>query len=894
MSAQKLKPSRVLGGLIGLVGFSVLAGVLVTAMVTPAIAVTSATAQGSINVFENLPDTIKIGEPSQQNQILGYRGGVPTLIATVYQQNRIVVDDANVSPFLKQAAVDGEDRRFYQHGGVDVPSIARALVRNTTQSSSGQSGSSTLDMQLVKNILVQNAFTTLTGKAQTAAIAAANGATIDRKLKEMKLAIGLDKKYTKNQILLGYLNIVGMGGQTYGVESAAMQYFGVHAKDVTLPEAASLIAIVQQPVTQNLSDPKYYAANKVRRDEILAGMLSAKNITQKQYTDAVATPIASYVHLTPANNGCRTAPNAALAGFACDYAIKVITAPDLSNVSGAAPIVASLGSTPAQRIANWNHGGYKVQTSIDLDLEATAQTLLNQQAPPSEARFALGAAADTVEVGTGRILAMAQNKQFDDAGVAPGQPVDITKTAVNYSTDQPYGSSTGFPTGSTFKVIDLSNWLATGHGLNDVVNGKGPQNYKNSNFTWSCAPQMETSAPFTMNNDGGSGGGSMTVKNALINSVNNAFMNMAEKQDMCGIRDTAVAMGVHLAKMVDPNPKLKTPQTNPISMVPTMILGVNAVAPLTMAGVAATVGAGGLHCDATIIDSIVGPTGQKLAGQAKTCNQAISPEVAAGDANAMVGSMTGGTSTAANPRDGIAIAGKTGTSPNTDQDWVMGTTTKTATAVWTGNVQGTIPLIKYTNPITRGNYYSTSRFNILRGIQKQANATYGGAKAFPVAPASMLAGSSATVPNVVGQTATQAQTVLTSLKFQYTNGGSEPSALPAGRVTRTDPATGSKVATGSDVTVYTSDGSLATTMPNVVGLTRQVANATVASNGFDPNKIAYNWVPGNAQPGQSDSVCIVASSNPAAGASVAKTAAVTLTVYGKPDGSAPPPGQCPN
>ncbi|MEA2581915.1 MAG: hypothetical protein QOE83_2807, partial [Actinomycetota bacterium] len=474
MSAPKLKPFRVLGGLLGIAGFSVLAGILVTAMVTPAIAVTSATAQGSIDVFENLPDTIKIGQPSQQNQILGYRGGVPTLIATVYQQNRIVVDNQNVSPFLKQAAVDGEDRRFYQHGGVDVPSIARALVRNTTQSSSGQSGSSTLDMQLVKNILVQNAFTTLTGKAQAAAIAAANGATIDRKLKEMKLAIGLDKKYTKNQILLGYLNIVGMGGQTYGVESAAMEYYGVHAKDVTLPEAASLVAIVQQPVTQNLSDPKYYAANKVRRDEILAAMLSAKNITQKQYTDAVATPIASYVKLTPQANGCRTAPDAALAGFPCDYAIKVITAPDLSNVAGAAPIVSSLGSTPAQRIANWDKGGYKVQTSIDLDLEATAQNLLNQQAPPTEARFALGATADTVEVGTGRILAMAQNKQFDDAGVAPGQPVDITKTAVNYSTDQPYGSSTGFSTGSTFKVIDLSNWLATGHGLYDMVNGRSP------------------------------------------------------------------------------------------------------------------------------------------------------------------------------------------------------------------------------------------------------------------------------------------------------------------------------------------------------------------------------------------------------------------------------------
>jgi beta-lactam-binding protein with PASTA domain len=224
----------------------------------------------------------------------------------------------------------------------------------------------------------------------------------------------------------------------------------------------------------------------------------------------------------------------------------------------------------------------------------------------------------------------------------------------------------------------------------------------------------------------------------------------------------------------------------------------------------------------------------------------------------------------------------------------MGTTTKTATAVWTGNVVGTIPLSKYTNPITHGNYYTTSRFNILRGIQKQADATYGGATAFPVAPASMLGGSSSTVPNVVGQTATQAQTVLTSLKFQYTNGGSEPSALPVGRVTRTNPVGGSKIASGSDITFYTSDGSLATTMPNVVGLTRQVANATIASNGFDPNNITYNWVPGNAQPGQSNSVCVVESSNPSGGATVSKTASLTLTVYGKPDGSAPPPGQCPN
>src|SRR6185312_13397456 len=163
----------------------------------------------------------------------------------------------------------GEDRRFYDHGGVDVPSVIRAVIKNQTDSSDGQSGSSTLDMQLVKNILVQQAVSeATTPQERTTLIAQATQATYDRKLKEMKLAIGLDKKYTKKEILLAYLNIVGMGSNTYGVESAAQQDFSVSAKDVTLGQAASLIAIVQQPSLQNLSNPKYYPANKLRRDQI--------------------------------------------------------------------------------------------------------------------------------------------------------------------------------------------------------------------------------------------------------------------------------------------------------------------------------------------------------------------------------------------------------------------------------------------------------------------------------------------------------------------------------------------------------------------------------------------------------------------------------------------------
>ena len=906
MSAQKLKPSGVLGGLLGLLGFSVLAGVLVTAMVTPAIAVTSMTAQGSITIFENLPDSIKIGEQAQQNQIYAMRKGQPELVANVYKQNRQIVAWDAVSPLLKQAAVDGEDRRFFTHGGVDVPSIARAVLKNGQGGQ--QSGSSTLDMQLVKNILVQEAFTAVyTGKDQAKqraeAIKQANGYSYDRKLKEMKLAIGLDKVYTKKQILLGYLNIVGMGSTTYGVESAALQFFSVHAKDVTLPQAASLIPIAQNPNYQGLTDPKTYPANKVRRDQILSAMLAAKDITKKQHDDAVATTIESYMKPSNPNNGCRTAADKSAAA-ACDYVLSLIKADPIGDAESAlqaykskpakdqkaatlaalgaridtakanvAPVVDALGLNAAERRANWDKGGYKIYTSINLDLQDQAQAVLDVQAPADEARFQLGATANTVEAGTGRVLVMAQNKIFDD-GAAPGATLT---TAYNFSVDSPYGGATGFETGSTYKVIDLANWLSTGHGLYDLVDGRGPHTYQPADFQ-SPGCSAGITAPYVLQNDGNSRGQYYTVKAALMASVNNAFMHMAMQQDLCSIRDTATSMGAHradFARELDANPSA--------------ILGTNEQAPLTMAAVAATIGAGGLHCEPIIIDKVVSPTGKELAGQPATCNQAISGDVAAGVANAMVGSMTGGTSAQANPRDGVPIGGKTGTSPSSHQDWVIATNTKVGSSVWTGNWDSAqTPLKKFINPQTRQYYYSSSRFAIMKTVMKAMNAsgTYKGGD-FPVAPASILGGSSAIVPSLTGQTADQAQNLLTSLKFQYSDGGPEPSALPAGRITRTDPGAGAKVPAGSDITVFTSDGSLATTMPNVTGLTRQVADAAITSAGFDPTNISYQWAKGNPLPGQSDSVCIVQASNPSSGSAAAKTDPVTLTVYGKPDGSDP-------
>ncbi|HEY0258864.1 MAG TPA: transglycosylase domain-containing protein, partial [Lacisediminihabitans sp.] len=397
MSARKVKPTTVLSGIVGFVGFSVLAGVLVTAMIAPVLAVASEATKGSIGIFEGLPDYVKIGGQAQRNDIYANRDGKPVLIASVYDQNREDVAWDQVSQFAKDAAVAGEDRRFYKHGGVDVQSLSRAAIGFVT--GTGSSGGSTIAMQLVKNIRVQNALLLDTKEKRDAAYKEAIRTSPDRKIEEMKLAISLEKKYSKNQILLAYLNIDNFGGVTYGIQAAAQRYFSVDAKDLTLAEAASLVAIVQTPNKMRLDDPKNFPANTARRDTILKDMLELKKITQKQYDEAVASKPEDYVKLSVPNQGCL---NATDAKFFCDYVLRNI------------PKLTALGADEKARTTNWTSGGYKIYTTLDLNQQDVAQQQLSTVTPATETRFALGSSAVAVQPGSGKIIVMAQNKDYNN------------------------------------------------------------------------------------------------------------------------------------------------------------------------------------------------------------------------------------------------------------------------------------------------------------------------------------------------------------------------------------------------------------------------------------------------------------------------------------------------
>lgn len=849
MSAQKQKTSGarasgVIGAIGGMLGLSALAGVLVTVMVTPALAVTSMAASNTIGIFEGLPEYIKINEQTQRNTIWAQASQDPAAgyvqIATVFAENREEVAWDGVSQYIKDATLAGEDRRFYEHGGVDVQSIVRAGLGNLT-SGGIESGASTLTMQLVKNIFITEALKAETIEERDELIDQAQAQTLERKLKEAKLAIGLEKEYTKDEILLAYLNIAGFGGNTYGIQAAAQQYFGVSASDVTIAQAASLIAIVQQPGARSLNDPENYAANEKRRSFILTSMLAEGFITQAEHDEAQATPVdETFVTPSAPTNGCIAAD--LYSKQFCDFVVK-----NIKNLE-------SLGGTEQERIEAWRLGGYEIYTTMNYALQQVAQDNVRALVPATDGRLDIGSAAVSVQATTGRILTMAQNRAFDDSLAGASDPAT---TAVNYNTDREYGGSSGFQVGSTYKIFALAAWLAEGRGLNEVVDA--------SRFTLNQAAFTDTcedgggpwGGPWEFKNSGGGGGGAMSVFNATVNSVNSAYASVGEQLDQCAIRGAAESLGVHLATQ------------EPLRTNPSAILGTNEIAPLAMAASFAAIANGGIYCEPIAVDRIVDRDGNELAGQQQECSRGITAEVAAALAAPMRAVITNGTATRSRIGDGVPIMGKTGSTDSWNQTWMVGSTTNVASAVWVGNVLGQYSMQRYPGG-------SALRHNIFRPLMATANAMYGGG-AFAEPPARLLSGSGVTVPgDIIGMTPEQAKSLIEGLGFRFELGGQVDSALTAGRVAAMSFAPGTLLARGTVISVSTSLGNLIS-IPDVVsaGSSFATASAALVAAGFPSINEKCTALPADSDPALDDKVT---AQNPAAGTTVPFGTSVTLTV----------------
>jgi membrane peptidoglycan carboxypeptidase len=844
MGSYKRSFFGVLGGLIGLVAMSAIAGLLITVAITPALAISGVATRSTINTFENLPNYLAIEDLSQVSTIYAVQNdGTPYALASFYDQNRIEVPLEATSQFVRDAVIAGEDPRFTEHGGVDLQGTIRGAL-STLRPGGDVSGGSSVTQQYVKNVLVQKCEVMNDPEELDACFLAATKTTPDRKLKEMRLAIGVEKEYSKDQILQGYLNITGFGGTVYGIESASRYYYNTTSATLTLPQAASLIAIVNNPEKFRLDYPNSetngaangYADNKVRRDYILKEMLKYEKISQEQYDEALATPIEPTI--TEPSTGCQTAGGAA---FFCDYVTQVFRNDP------------SFGADRDTRMMNLRRGGYDIYTTLDLDLQAASERAIREQVPMT-AYWDVGAVATSVQVGTGRVIAMAQNKIYTQEETAPGPEY----TGVNYNTNFNEGGSTGFQPGSTYKVFTLAEWLAEGHALGERVDSARKANW--GTFQDFCdGPQNSTG--YNPRNDADEPGTNYSALESTVSSINTGFLGMAKRLDLCKIRDRAAAFGVVRA---DGTPLLKFPAT---------VLGTNEVAPLNMAVAFAGIANKGTTCSPIVIDRIVGPDEQEIAPPASTCTASVEPDVAAGMAYAMERVLTNGSARQShnNTYPRVPMIGKTGTTDESYATWMSGASSKVATVVGVVNVQGFQSQRKAYN-FDSGSV-STARHRMWPIIMSAANAKYGGDD-FDAASNLIIQGRQITVPDVRGLSINEARSKIEGAGFAFRDGGITDSELPAGTVARSDPASGNSASTGSQVTAYTSNGAQVL-LPDVVGRSFDEAKSILSGfsvrseTGNNKGKVtAMNPVAGTpAIPG--GEVIVIVEAEPAAGAAPA-------------------------
>jgi len=774
------------GNILKLIGLSAIAGILGTALLAPSVTIGTFGATTGVALFENLPDYIKPVNASDASNIYANKDGKPVKVASFYDENRISIPFDQISKNVVNAVVSTEDPRFYQHNGVDWISLIRATMTNVATAGNGPGGS-TLTMQYVKNSLVEAA--TLSGDQAAINAATVGGLSgLGRKVQEIRMALALEKVSTKKDILAGYLNLAFFGNNLNGIEAASQYYFDKHASQLNIQESAMLAAMLKSPNDYKPDVKDNLDRALSRRNYVIDNMRNEGYITGAQADKAKASPIVT--HLTSAQPGCEANQTTA---FFCDYVVWTIRNSE------------EFGPTIADREKLLKRGGLDIYTTMDITLQETADKATKTWVPPTDPSQ-IGSSSVSVQVGTGRILAMAENRIYDQTSNNK-----LGHTSVNYAADKPYGGSSGFQVGSTYKVFTLAQWLINGHHLNDHVDGR-VRTWHASDWSSKCGAITGDWTPKNITKEPED----LTVVQATAMSVNTAFASMASQLDLCDIRDTAARFGVHRADGTE------------LLAYPSSILGVNEIAPVTVAAAFAGIANNGMFCSPVAMDKVVvRKTQENLPVPASTCTQAVDPTVAAGMVYAMHAVMSA-TAGASNTGDGVFLAGKTGTTDSGVHTWMSGFSTTVATSTWVGNVQGAKSLA---GMLLNKKAANTVRHDIWRTIMQTANKLYVPGK-FASPPDTMISGDTVVVPNTSGQTPDQAvQTIEAAGLNAKISLRQMPSGQPIGTVAYTRPSGGSTAISGGQVVIYVSSGGQ-TVIPDVSGKSVSDAKAILLAAGF--------------------------------------------------------------
>ncbi|GID95879.1 transglycosylase domain-containing protein [Amorphoplanes digitatis] len=620
-----------------------LAGIAVAAAAFPAVAMSGLAAKAGSEGFASLPSELKQATAPQLTRVFAADNKTP--VAVFYDEFRSEVPLKDISVNMQNAIVAAEDHEFYTHNGVDLKGAARAMVNNSGKQNSKQ-GASTLTMQLVRMSLSYTA-------TSPQEVVDATKDTPARKIAEMKYAMQIEKKLTKQQILERYLNAAPFGNGAYGVYAASQVYFRKPPKDLTIAEAALLAGMVKAPTGFDPTTTIGYPKALDRRNWVIGNMRDLGYATPQEATDAIAVKLGHTTQRT--GNGCAAVKNNSW-GFFCDYFYRWwLSRPEF-------------GRNPYDRERRLKSGGYTIQSSLDIKAQAAARENIADRIGVKD-RDALLLAA--VQPGTGRVRALAANRRFkldDGHNKLSSDPAKADKNIRGSypNTTNPLltggGDITGYQAGSVFKMFTMVAALENGFPLAYPINTT--YRYKSSyRDSPGCGGGF-----YCPSNASKSEKGPYNMWTGFGSSVNTYFVPLEEKVGAEKVVDVAQRFGVQFRAPNDEEMATKYAED-----WGAFTLGVSASTPLDMANAYATLAGDGKYCTPTPVQQITTLTGEKLDVGKPNCRQVTKPDVAraaldaarcpVGD-SAQLGGCHGSTAGGARGIVGHPIFGKTGTTDN--------------------------------------------------------------------------------------------------------------------------------------------------------------------------------------------------------------------------------------
>lgn len=619
--ARRWRPRSRLGRL-GVLGIALLAGIL-------AVACGPQVAPGG-NIVTDADYAVCLEQI--QNQALPAATYVydrhGTLLATITDPDeglRIVLTSEEIPLVVKQATIAAEDRFFYSHPGYDMRAITRAWVQNQ-QAGEVVSGGSTITQQLVKNIC-------LTPEQ-----------TYDRKLREINLAARLTAQFSRESILTFYLNKVYYGSQAYGIEAAAIVFFGKKAMELTVAEAAMLAGLTQSPSRDN--PYTNFERAKARQRYVLGQMVVAGYITQAEMDGIFAQPLEfkRAEDASPTGQETPVASEGEQPTVGEEEADATVLAPHFVQFVRD-QLAEHYG---AERV---RQGGLHVYTTLDLNLQNAAEEVAREHIAALEGFNVTNAAVVAILPKSGEILTMVGSLDFHDEDIdgqvnvalAPRQPGSALKPLFYAAAFEK-----GWTPATTIWDVPISIAIPN------------EPNYEPRNFS------REFKGP-------------VTVRHALANSFNVAAVRMGLYLGLDTAIDTMQGLGM-------------TTFDNRSRFGPSIVLGGGEVKLLELTNAYAVLARGGSYIPVSAIRRVVDARGNVLQSfEFPAVRDVFDPRIAYQITSILSDSKT--REAEFGPYTPLDLsrpsAAKTGTTDDNRDGWTIGYTPQLVTGVWVGNSDGT-------------------------------------------------------------------------------------------------------------------------------------------------------------------------------------------------------------